>query len=302
MTTAVASLFPDTFLAVDWGTTNRRVYRIEDGNVVATERDGRGVTAIPKEDFPAEVAAIRARFGDLPMLLAGMVGSTVGWRDAPYVPVPAGVSALARGLCWIDPRTAIVPGLSVLTEDRADVMRGEEVQLLGAVAAGLVPRDGLLCQPGTHCKWARMAAGVVVDFTTAMTGELFALVRGHGLLSSQLGGAVTPGAAFRAGVEAGKQRDLSAALFGIRASKLLGQRDDADAASYASGLLIGSDVAVRLGHGGGDVHILSDPDLGGLYAIAVAANGGTPHVVDSHAAFAAGIIALAQTRNAVLGD
>lgn len=288
------SPFADGFLAIDWGTTNRRVYRIAAGQVVATDRDDRGVTAIAPDGFAAEVADIRARFGDLPMLLAGMVGSTVGWRDVPYVAVPAGFDALARGLCWIDARTAIVPGLSMLEEGRADVMRGEEVQLLGAVEAGLVPRDGLLCQPGTHCKWARMEAGVVVDFTTAMTGELFALVRGHGLLSTQLGGTVTPNAAFREGVEAGKRRDLSAALFGIRASKLLGQRNDADAASYASGLLIGSDVAVRLENGGGDVHILSDPGLGGLYAIAVAANGGTPHVVDSHAAFAAGIIALAR--------
>ncbi|MDN4633200.1 2-dehydro-3-deoxygalactonokinase [Sphingomonas sp. PsM26] len=290
----VSSLFNDAFLAVDWGTTNRRVYRIEAGQVVATDRDARGVTAIDKEGFPAEVADIRARFGDLPMLLAGMVGSTIGWRDVPYVATPAGFEALARGLGWIDDRTAIVPGLSVLVDGRADVMRGEEIQLLGAVEAGLVPRDGLLCQPGTHCKWARMEAGVVVDFTTAMTGELFALVRGHGLLSTQLGGDVTANEAFREGVEAGKRRDLSAALFGIRASKLLGQRDDADAASYASGLLIGSDVAVRLEKGAGDVHILSDPSLGGLYAIAVEANGGTPHIVDSHAAFAAGIIALAR--------
>ena len=294
MTVPVSPQFDDAFLAVDWGTTNRRVYRIEAGQVVASERDARGVTAVAKDAFPDEVADIRTRFGDLPMLLAGMVGSTIGWRDVPYVTAPAGIEALARGLGWIDDRTAIVPGLSVLNGDRADVMRGEEVQLLGAVAAGLVPRDGVLCQPGTHCKWARIEAGVVVDFTTAMTGELFALLRGHGLLSTQLFGTVTPGAAFRAGVETGKRRDLSAALFGIRASKLLGQRDDADAASYASGLLIGSDVAVRLASGTGDVHILSDPDLGGLYAIAVAANGGTPHVVDSHAAFAAGIIALAR--------
>lgn len=294
MTTSRAARFGDAFLAVDWGTTNRRVYRIEHGQVVATDRDARGVTAVPADGFPAEVADLRARFGDLPMLLAGMVGSTIGWRDVPYVGVPAGIDTIAPRLGWIDDRTAIVPGLSFRDGARADVMRGEEIQLLGAIAAGLVPRDGLLCQPGTHCKWARVAGGVVVEFTTAMTGELFALLRGHGLLSTQLGGAVTPGAAFRDGVAAGKRRDLSAALFGIRASKLLGQRDDSDAASYASGLLIGSDVAVRLESGAGDVHILSDPDLGGLYAIAVSANGGTPHVVDSHAAFAAGIIALAQ--------
>lgn len=302
MTVPVSLPFLQAFLAVDWGTTNRRVYRIEDGRVVATDRAARGVAALTKDEFPAEVADIRARSGDLPMLLAGMVGSTIGWRDVPYVAVPAGFDALARGFGWIDQRTAIVPGLSLLDHGRADVMRGEEIQLLGAVEAGLVPPDGLLCQPGTHCKWAQMAAGAVVDFTTAMTGELFALLRTHGLLAPQLGGMVTPGVAFREGVAAGQRRDLSAALFGIRAAKLLGQRDDADAASYASGLLIGSDVAVRLENGPRNVHILADPDLGALYAIAVEANGGTAHVVDSNTAFAAGMIALAKALTVPFGE
>ena len=283
--------FSDAFLAVDWGTTNRRVFRVENGVVTLSERDTFGVTSVPSGAYPEQISGIRKRFGDLPVLLAGMVGSNIGWRAVRYVAAPAGLSHLAAGLEWIDPRTAIVPGVSLLTKDRADVMRGEEVQILGAVAAGLVPPDALICQPGTHCKWATLANGEIVDFTTAMTGELFALVRAHGLLAPQLSAEVTPGPAFRAGVAAGKARDLAAALFGIRAAKLLGQRDDTDAASYASGLLIGSDVAARLTTAR-DVHILADPALGALYAIAVGENGGAARIVDSHAAFVAGIIAL----------
>jgi len=280
--------FGSTFLAVDWGTTNRRVFLIHDGRVAKTERDDRGVTSV--EDFAAEAAAIRERFGDLPMLLAGMVGSNIGWQVAPYVAAPAGVAELAAGLLWIDDRTAIVPGISTLVGGRPDVMRGEEVQLLGAVAAGLVPADSLLAQPGTHCKWVEMQGGKVVDFVTAMTGELFALLRKHGLLASQLAGDVTLGAAFREGVEDGKRQDLAASLFGIRAAKMLGRRDDADAASYASGLLIGTDVAARLASSGHDtVHILADPALGELYAAAIQAHDRNATLIDSHAAFVAGI-------------
>ena len=286
--------FSGAFLAVDWGTTNRRIFKIEGGAVIATERDARGVTAIAAQAYPAEIAALRRRFGDLPMLLAGMVGSTLGWREVPYVVAPVGLPALARGLNWIDARTAIVPGVSFLSETRADVMRGEELQLLGAVASGLVPPDSLLCQPGTHCKWATMQGGEIADFVTAMTGELFALLRAHGLLAPQLGADVKANGAFLAGVEAGKARDLAASLFGIRAAKLLGRRDDADAASYASGLLIGSDVAARL-QKPAEVFVLADPALGELYVAAIAANGGEAHIVDSHAAFAAGIIALDKT-------
>ena len=51
-----------------------------------------------------------------------MVGSTVGWMAAPYVEAPAGLADLAGALLRIDDRTAIVPGLSVLRQGRADVM------------------------------------------------------------------------------------------------------------------------------------------------------------------------------------
>jgi 2-dehydro-3-deoxygalactonokinase len=278
------------FLAVDWGTTNRRVFLIEDGAVVRTERDCQGAAAV--QDFPGEAVAIRARFGDLPMLMAGMVGSNIGWRATPYVAAPAGLAELAGALERIDDRTAIVPGLSTRDGTRADVMRGEEVQLLGAAEAGMVPADALLCQPGTHCKWATLEGGRITRFVTAMTGELFATLRTHGLLARQLTGEVTDGPAFREGVAEGTRRDLAASLFGIRASGVLGLRDDADAASFASGLLIGSDAAARLAEGGGAVHILADPGLGGLYAAAIDALGGTATLVDSHAAFVAGITRL----------
>jgi 2-dehydro-3-deoxygalactonokinase len=277
------------FIAVDWGTTNRRAFRIEDGIVVATERDDRGAAHVAAGDYEAEVAGIRERLGDLPMLLAGMVGSNIGWRSVPYVPVPAGLADVAAALERIDDRTAIVPGLSYHDGLHADVMRGEEVQLLGAVAAGFVPRDASLCQPGTHCKWATVEGGAITRFTTAMTGELFALLRAHGLLSRQLGHPVEAGAAFREGVTEGARRDLAASLFAIRARGVLGIADDAHASSFASGLLIGADTAARI-ELGAIVHILADPGLGGLYADAIAALGGISHLVDSQAAFLAGII------------
>lgn len=285
--------FGSRFLAVDWGTTNRRVFLIEDGAVLHTERDERGVTST--KDFAAEVAAIRRSLGDLPMLLAGMAGSNIGWRMAPYVAVPAGIEDVAAAVLTIDERTRIVPGLSCLVEGRPDVMRGEEVQFLGAAASDLVPDDSLLAQPGTHCKWAEIHDGRVTGFVTTMTGELFALLRSHGLLAAQLGGDVRLDDAFRAGLEEGKRRDLTATLFGIRAGKMLGIRDDADAASFASGVLIGNDVAVRLHDSRYDtVHILADPILGGLYGAAVEMMGREARLVDSHAAFVAGIVAIAE--------
>ena len=284
----------ERFIGVDWGTTNRRVFLIESGSATHHERDALGVTGVAPGAFPAEAARIRERLGDWPMLMAGMVGSTIGWRVADYVPAPAGAAALAAGLLWIDDRTAIVPGLSWLERDRADVMRGEEVQLLGAVAAGLAPARALLCHPGTHCKWADVENGRIARFTTAMTGELFALLRAHGVLAPQLAAPPRLGAAFGAGVDEGRRHDLVASLFGIRAAGLLGRRDDADAASFASGILIGGDVAVRLAGTRADiVHVVGDPTLAGFYAAAIEAHGREARIVDGEQAFVAGLIEVA---------
>src|SRR5206468_10922349 len=134
----------DGFIAVDWGTTNRRAYSIDEGGRCAQEfEDGKGVLSVPAGGFPDAVAEIRQRLGDKPLLLAGMIGSNRGWKEAPYVSCPAGMDELAAKLVWVGEREAIVPGVSFLGDRRADVMRGEEVQLLGAVAAGLIDPMGL---------------------------------------------------------------------------------------------------------------------------------------------------------------
>ena len=148
------------YLAVDWGSTNRRIFALaDDGTLVGNARDDRGILAMAGGDFAAEAARLRAEWGDLPMLCAGMIGSNRGWVDAGYVAAPADLAAIAGAACWVEPgRTAILPGLSRGGDGRPDIMRGEEVQLLGAATAGLVAADAWLCQPGTHAKWARLAA------------------------------------------------------------------------------------------------------------------------------------------------
>ena len=285
-----------TLLAVDWGSTNRRVFVLAaDGTVLETAQDDRGILSMGGSSFPAEAAAMRARWGDLPMLCAGMVGSNRGWVDAGYVAAPASLAAIAQAVHWVEPgRTAIVPGVSCDSDGRADIMRGEEVQLLGAAAAGLVPPDSWLCQPGTHAKWAQLAGAELVDFTTAMTGEIFAQLGKGGLLADGLDGTVEPGAAFRTGVRASRGGDLLAKLFGARASLVLGKRDRTDQASYVSGLLIGSDCSARLdndfaGARADGVDILASPALGALYLAALDELGCKARLVDSHAAFLAGI-------------
>ncbi|WP_288456628.1 2-dehydro-3-deoxygalactonokinase [uncultured Sphingomonas sp.] len=277
-------------IAVDWGTTNRRAYRLAaDGRVLAAVRDDRGILSLAPADYPAAVAALRVRLGDAPVLIAGMAGSTRGWREAPYVDAPADLAALAGGVVPVAHDVAIVPGVA-LRGPRHDVMRGEEVQALGAVAAGLAPRDALFCQPGTHNKWIAVADARIHRFATAMTGELFALLRTHGILSGMLDAAAVDGAAFRDGVARGAgATDLLDAVFEVRARVLLGALSPGDAASFASGVLIGADVGARGDLAGRTVHLLASGPLAALYAAAIGLRGGEVLAIDSEAAFTAGI-------------
>lgn len=274
------------WLAIDWGTSRRRAWRLSAaGEVLDSFADDQGVLAVPAGGFPAALRDLRQRLGDLPALAAGMIGSNRGWVEAPYRPLPTGLADLAAALTHVEgQRLSIIPGVA----GEADVMRGEEVQLLGAVAAELVPADATVCQPGTHNKWAVLRSGKITRFTTVMTGELFALLKGGGVLAGMLDGEVADGPAFRAGVqEAATSRDLSAALFGVRARVLLKRLPLADAAAYASGLLIGADVAPRLP--AEPVHVLAAPPLLGLYAAAIETLGGQSAAIDSTAAFLSGM-------------
>lgn len=278
-------------IAVDWGSTHRRLFVVDShGRIAAVRRDSKGLRSAPGIDFAGEIRAFRAEFGDLPIICAGMVGSVGGWVNVPYLGCPANITDLTMALQWVERgRTAIVPGLS---DPAGDVMRGEEVQVFGARAAGMVEADAVLCQPGTHCKWVRLVDSRVAGFSTAMTGELFALLKTHSLLADFLTGAVCDDAPFREGVARGLQGRLSRDLFGVRAQALLGLRAPEDCAAFASGLLIGHDVAGEGLAPGQVVHILADGNLGPLYASAVSMAGGQPRLLDSDAAFVAGIVAI----------
>ncbi|HEY8592406.1 MAG TPA: 2-dehydro-3-deoxygalactonokinase [Sphingomicrobium sp.] len=287
----------DGFIAADWGTTNRRAYRIgASGACEAEFEDGKGVLSVPSGGFPDAVAEIRERLGDLPLLLAGMIGSNRGWKEAPYVACPAGIDELVKGLVWAGEREAVVPGVSFIGDDRADVMRGEEVQLLGAVAGGLVDPDALVCHPGTHNKWAQLRGSRLQSFRTVMTGELFSLLKEHSILSDLLQGEVEDNDVFRtAARHAVFNETLPAELFTVRARVLLGQGRKEDAASYASGLLIGTDVRIGLmTPTSAQVVVMGRPELTRLYAAAVREARREAIELDGEECFLAGIREIAK--------
>jgi 2-dehydro-3-deoxygalactonokinase len=287
--------WPEAFIAVDWGTTNRRAYLVNArGEVVSEMEDELGVSSIQPGDFRAAIDAITQRLGDKPILLAGMIGSNRGWREAPYVRCPAGLPELTARLEWIEPGCmAIVPGLSWVEGPNGDVMRGEEVQVFGLLRRTQASAM-TICHPGTHTKWIAVEDGRIMRFRTVMTGELFSLLRQHSILSPLLQGEPEAGPAFYEGVDRGfSSGALSAELFSIRARVLLSLLAEDVVPSYASGLLIGCDLKGSLDErSDGEVVVLGRPSLTRLYAGALRHCGRTAREVDGAEAFVSGMVAI----------
>ena len=289
-------MWNDGFIAVDWGTTNRRAYSIDTAGVVVDQmEDDRGVSSLTVGSFPNAVAEIRQRMGERPLLLAGMVGSNRGWREAPYVPCPARLGDLVARLEWVETgRVAIVPGLSIVEGETGDVMRGEEVQVFGLLGQLRESKPHTICHPGTHTKWIALQEDAIAGFRTVMTGEIFALLRKHSILAPLLKADPAVGPSFLRGVERGfAHGELSAELFAVRARVLLSLMEESEAASYASGLLIGCDLRAGLSmHSGGEIVVLGTPTLTRLYAQALRHCGQMAREADGATAFVAGMVAI----------
>jgi 2-dehydro-3-deoxygalactonokinase len=149
---------------------------------------------------------------------------------------------------WVVPdRIAIVPGVAY--DERRCCRRDARARKCRSSAP--LPRAGPAGRahlpPGTHNKWISLEDGRIASFRTVMTGELFNLLREHSILADLLAAGRASTTRFEAGVRTGLEGDaLTAELFSVRARVLLGKARREDAASYTSGLLIGSDIRTGL--------------------------------------------------------
>jgi 2-dehydro-3-deoxygalactonokinase len=289
------ALHPE-WIAVDWGTTHLRAYAMQGDTVLAEASSDQGMGSLPRDGFePALMALIGLWLGTGPMEVraCGMVGSRQGWVEAPYRAVPCTPldAAAMVTVPAADPRlrVTIAPGLKQATPP--DVMRGEETQIAGVLA--LQPRfDGVICLPGTHCKWVHVSAGEVVSFQTVMTGELFALLSGQSVLRHGMQGDGWDDAAFDAALSDAMSHParFAARLFTLRAEGLLNGLEPGVAKARLSGMLIGLDLAATRAYWlGQPVAVLGDDLLAGLYVRALTAQGTVPGRIAGRQATLAGL-------------
>jgi 2-dehydro-3-deoxygalactonokinase len=278
-------------VAGDWGTSHLRLFLCDSTGACLESATGPGAAASGGR-FAATLNTLlapwRGRYGGLPVVLCGMVGSNIGWVQAPYLSAPILPVLIAKSCIAVEHgRVNIVPGLSCRNPfGVVDYMRGEETQVLGALRLNQALSSGrqILCLPGTHTKWVVIEDGCIGQFFTAPAGEVFAVLRDHSVMVRNPGGSPTDLKAFNDALRAFNafpQAQLLHRLFECRARQLSGELSAPQAESYLSGLLIGSDVlgALQLlsaGAAAQSVCLIGSPDLTSLYSAALSF-----HAVDS---------------------
>jgi 2-dehydro-3-deoxygalactonokinase len=290
---------PAAFVAVDWGTSSFRAWLMSaDGKALAESRSSEGMLHCAATGFAPVLRDHLARLGapeGISVLICGMAGARQGWVEAPYLKTPTRLDALHEGAVRVggggDIR--ILPGIAQARADRPDVMRGEETQLLGVTDADFT---GLVCIPGTHSKWVRIKSGEIIEFSTYMTGELFAVICRHSILSHAVEADGEPSVdspPFRESLAMAlaAPAGLTTSMFRLRAAQLLGFEQRGDGAARLSGLLIGTEIADAINRHGPpqSLRLLRAGRLGQLYETALSECGFAVTAVDADEASRLGL-------------
>lgn len=266
-------------LGIDWGTSNRRAYLLDaQGSLVRQHEDGAGILNVAG-NFEASLKDLLQSFAleRADVLMSGMVGSRNGWKEAPYLSVDQPLATLADAVMEIPTtlsgvRCRVVPGYRYLdAHGIPDVMRGEETQVFGALQSGAP--EGWFLLPGTHSKWVRAEGGKVTELLTFMTGELFALLSQHGTLGKLMQQQESVPSAFEAGLAASRHGEFTHMAFCCRALVVTDMMPAEHAASYLSGLLIGTEIHDILQRTGDQmrspIQIIGSPSLAARYVNAL---------------------------------
>jgi 2-dehydro-3-deoxygalactonokinase len=256
---------PDKFLSCDWGTSSFRLrlvqLRAANPSVLATIKSNNGIASTfedwktSDEDrityyqsfLETQIKALQPSLdfslSEIPLLISGMASSSIGIKELPYAPLPFDTGG--NGLYWeifeateqSPRRTMLISGV----RSADDVMRGEETQLIGCSTTAR--QEQIFMFPGTHSKHIRVKEGKVVDFSTYMTGEFFAILSQHSILSGSMTAGAEPHTSlgFYQGVAAGIHANLLHQPFLVRTRQLLEKRPKEENYAYLSGLLIGAE-------------------------------------------------------------
>lgn len=281
-------------LSCDWGTTSFRLGLIEQDTrqLLSTISTSGGVKKLNQQWQATNKASTRESFfldyleqqiqrlaeltehtlQEIPIVVSGMASSSIGLLELPYASVPFSLEDPALPQKLFENNEQLPRDLLLLSGIRtpSDVMRGEEVQLLGLAADRDLNNDVCL-MPGTHCKHVFLEQNQVVDFKTYMTGELFELLSTQSVLADSVESSDQPLniSAFHEGLDKAKEQDFLHHIFSIRTNDLLMGLDPRQNLDLLSGLVIGTEIQALSGSKYDQLFLVGDGPLTDRYTEAL---------------------------------
>ncbi len=267
-----------SILCCDWGTSSFRLRLVNsvDLSIIDEIKSPKGIAQVfndwgkqsgnegqsrydfylkvVKEQIQVLADRVSMNLNAIPVILSGMASSSIGIDNIPYATVPFSAKGDEVSFKVYD-ETPFFPHQLISisgVQSSKDVMRGEEIQFLGIVNSDevILPNTDqyVLVLPGTHSKHIHVKDGVMVDFETFMTGEIFNIISEHSILKDSisvnklsLSSSLNTQTAFREGIKMSITPILHS-LFTVRTNQLFGKYNKKENFFYLSGLLIGSEL------------------------------------------------------------
>lgn len=260
------------WVAVDWGTTNFRAFLMKGNRLIDEVSNMEGILSVKKGMFEItlyqNIINWLKSHTNLPIIMAGMVGSQQGWREIPYLTLPATFDELSNAaqklqVNW-QSQIWLIPGVqSVSQYSLPDVMRGEETQLLGLPE----DTDNYIILPGTHSKHCIMSNGTINTVTSFMTGELYSLLINYSMIGKELFEQIDSEKFFLIGVDSVQDNiPFTHLIFSARTKRLNNEIPNKFIGSYISGILIGTELK-KINHDK-KIFVISNKGLGDKYITA----------------------------------
>lgn len=253
------------FISVDWGTSNLRIrlVMLPMMKVVEEILSPVGIKLMyrnwlcqnqDRESFylsflKKQLEGFKTQIHPLTTLaISGMASSSIGIRELPYTELPSrtdGSSLYSEKIVSsiLSHEILLISGV----KSSSDVIRGEEVQVVGLSELEDLNKKSLFILTGTHSKHILTENGFMKNFKTFMTGELFEVICSHTILrdSVQYSDFDENGkAAFTSGVIYSRDNcSVLNSIFKVRTNSLFKEKSTSENFYFLSGLLIGEELS-----------------------------------------------------------
>lgn len=282
------------FISCDWGTSSLRLRVIENEtqNILAEFISQQGIAAtyslwqksasdrflfyesVLSEGIKKLSSQSGYSLSNVPIIISGMASSAIGMKELKYVTLPVTTNGDGFLIDIVESSTRFKHKMIIASGVRSgqDVMRGEETIIAGCEIKN-TDGEQIFILPGTHSKHIVTENGLIKDFKTYMTGELFDLLSTKSILSGSLekenlfSEIVNPW--FEKGVKEGAKTNLLNSIFQVRTNRLFNKLGPKENYHYLSGLLIGAELKDLLNDNFNNITVVSDEKLLPLYSNAL---------------------------------